>query len=153
MKLPKMQSTIKQRLFFLTICGLLCVAAVGATGYWGIKAVEKTTAQVAATGTAIRNHIEAGVFNDLTQEDISSLLTKKGDEQQSIVDNLTSHSKMLAEQIAKARALVTDPAAQSTLEEERQMVEDYLKETVSLSAMSAHDPASAAAQQDTCLRL
>src|SRR5580692_6402142 len=77
MKLPKMESTIKQRLFFLMICGLLCVAAVGATGYWGIKAVEKTTAQVAATSTAIRNHIEAGVFNDLTQEDISSLLTKK----------------------------------------------------------------------------
>jgi methyl-accepting chemotaxis protein len=153
MKLPKMQSTIKQRLFVLTICGLLCVAAVGATGYWGIKAVERTTAQVAATSTAIRNHIEAGVFNDLTQEDISSLLTKKGDEQQSIVDNLTLHSKMLAEHIAKARALVTDPAAQSTLEEERQMVEDYLKETASLSAMSAHDPASAATQEDTCLRL
>jgi methyl-accepting chemotaxis protein len=151
MKLPKMQWTIKQRLFCLTITGLMFVAAVSATGYWGIKSVEATTAQLAASGTAIRNHIEAGVFNDLTRDDISTILTKKGVERGRIVENLALHSKMMAEHIAEARALVTDPAFQSTLEEERRMVERYLDATASLANMSAHDPSAAAAQLDACL--
>jgi len=153
MKLRKMQWTIKQRLFSLTISGLMFVAAVSATGYWGIKSVERATTQVAASGTAIRNHVEAGVFNDLTRDDVSTMLTKKGDEQQNIVENLALHSKMMAEHIAKARALVADPTVQATLEDERQAVEHYLAATASLVQMRSHDPASAVAQVDTCLHL
>ncbi len=52
--------TIKTKLSSLTISSLLFVAAVSATGYWGITSVHKTTIEVAATGSAIRNHIEAG---------------------------------------------------------------------------------------------
>ena len=58
-----MQWTIKNKLFGLTLCGLLFVAGVSVTGYWGITGVEKTTVAVAATGSAIRNHIEAGVYS------------------------------------------------------------------------------------------
>jgi methyl-accepting chemotaxis protein len=153
MKLRTMQWTIKERLFSLTISGLMLVAAVSATDYWGIKSVENATMQVAASGTAIRNHVEAGMFNDLTRDDISTILTKKGGEQQNIVENLALHSKMMAEHIAKARALVTDPSVQSTLEEERQLVEHYLSATESLSSLSARDPAAAKAQLDSCLHL
>jgi methyl-accepting chemotaxis protein len=153
MRLRTMQWTIKQRLFSLTFSGLMFVAAVSATGYWGIKSVENATLQVAASGTAIRNHVEAGVFNDLTRDDISTILTKKGDAQQNIAENLALHSKMMAEHIAKARAQVTDPAIQSTFEEERKMVEEYLSATESLSKMSAHDPSAAAVQLDACLHL
>jgi len=67
------QWTIKTRLASLTISGLVFVAAVSATGYWGITSVEKATAQVSATGMAIRNHIEAGTYNDMTRDDISAV--------------------------------------------------------------------------------
>ena len=77
-----MRLTIKARLFGLTIISLMFVAGVSATGYWGITSVEKTTAEVAATGSAIRNHIEAGVYNDLTRTDTSAVFTEKGDAQQ-----------------------------------------------------------------------
>ena len=49
--------TIRFQLFGLTATGLEFLAAVGATGYVGITAVEKTTAEVSATGAAIRNYV------------------------------------------------------------------------------------------------
>jgi hypothetical protein len=54
-----MRLTIKTQLFGLTATALPFLATVGGTGYWGIRTVEKTTSEVAATGAAIRNHVEA----------------------------------------------------------------------------------------------
>ncbi len=153
MKLLNIRWTIKQRLFSLAVCGLMFVSAVSATGYWGIRSVGKAIAQVESTGAAVNSHVEAGVFNDLTRDDISTLLMKKGDEQRSIVDNLDLHSKLMAEHIANARALVTDPAVRSTLEEERQTVEQYLAANTALVQGRAGDAAAARAQLDLCLQL
>jgi hypothetical protein len=77
-----MQLTIMARLFSLTISGLVFVAALSATEYWGITTVQRATVEVSATGSAIRNHIEAGVYNDLTRADMSAVFTTKGDDQQ-----------------------------------------------------------------------
>lgn len=52
-----LQWTIKHK---LTVAALLFVAAVSGTGYWGISTVREAAVDVAATGSAIRNHIEAG---------------------------------------------------------------------------------------------
>ncbi len=94
--------TIKGKLFGLTICGLLFIAGVSITGYWGITSVENTTAAVAATGSAIRNHIEAGVYNDTARADVSAVFTAKGDEQQNKVEEFNQHCKLLQDRIGKA---------------------------------------------------
>jgi len=135
--------TIKRRLAVLTISGLTFVAAVSATGYWGITSVEKATVQVAATGVAIRSHIEAGTFNDMTRDDISAIFTKKGQEQQDNIDNLALHSKMLAQGIAAARESVTDPAIQSALDEEGRLVQEYLSATDALAKAIVRDASKA----------
>src|SRR4051794_5082915 len=101
-----MQWTIKKKLFALTLAGLAFVISVSVTGYWGITTVESASANVAATGTAIRNHIEAGVYNDLTRTDLSAVFKASGDEQKSKVEELAQHSKLLKERISKARELV-----------------------------------------------
>ena len=90
-----MRWTIRRKLFGLTGCSLLFVAAVSVTGYWGISTVQKTTAEVAAAGSAIRNHIEAGVYNDLTRADVSAVFTAKGEEQQNKVEDFGQHCKLL----------------------------------------------------------
>jgi methyl-accepting chemotaxis protein len=146
-----MQWTIKRRLAALTISGLAFVAAVSATGYWGIESVEQATTQVTATGMAIRSHIEAGTFNDMTWGDISAIFAKKGQEQQDNVDNLALHSKMLAQGIAKARESATDPAIQSALDEEAHMVQAYLSAADSLSKDILRDPSKV--DSGTCYRL
>jgi methyl-accepting chemotaxis protein len=146
-----MQWTIKKRLATLTINGLMFVVAVSATGYWGITSVEKATTQVSATGMAIRNHIEAGTYNDMTREDISAIFTKKGQEQQDNVDNLALHSKLLAQDIAKARELVTNPVIQSALDEEGRLVQQYLSTADSLSKAIVRDASTA--DSGPCLQL
>src|SRR5438874_10484330 len=98
-----MQLTIKTKLLGLTVSSLVFVASVSITGYWGIASGERTTSEVAATGSAIRNHIEAGVYNDLTRADVSAVFSAKGDEQQNKVEEFEQHGKLLQDRIAKAR--------------------------------------------------
>jgi methyl-accepting chemotaxis protein len=140
-----MQLTIKTRLYGLSIFGLIFVAAVSVTGYWGITSVEKTTVEVAATGSAIRNHIEAGIYNDLTRTDTSAVFTAKGDDQQNKVDDFAQHSKLLADRIAKARGFATDPTSRSMLDYETQLSDQYLKSGDALIDAVLHHPAAAPA--------
>ncbi len=141
-----MQATIKFKLFGLTISSLVFVAAVSVTGYWGITSVEKTAVEVGATGSAIRNHIEAGVFNETTRADVSAIFTQKGDEQQNKVEEFSQHCKLLQDRIAKARTFATDPASQSLLTEESAMVEQYTKAGNSLVDAIVHNPSAAVSQ-------
>ncbi|MFZ1006477.1 MAG: methyl-accepting chemotaxis protein [Candidatus Sulfotelmatobacter sp.] len=148
-----MQFTIKTKLFGLTIASLAFVAGVSATGYWGISSVEKTTVDVAATGSSIRNHIEAGVFNDLTRSDVSAVFTQKGDEQQNKVEEFTQHCKLLQDRIAKAREFAVDPASRALLDEEIQMGDQYIKAGQSLVDAIVHNPSAATSQLGPYLQL
>ena len=138
-----MRLTIKMQLFALTISSLLFVAAVSATGYWGITAVQKTTVEVASTGSAIRNHIEAGVYNDLTRSDTSAVFTAKGDEQQNKAEEFAQHCKLLEDRIAKARDFAVDPPSRTALDNEKQMASDYVKAGAALVEAVIHNPSAA----------
>jgi hypothetical protein len=138
-----MRLTITAQLFGLGATGLLFVAAVGATGYWGISSLEKTSAEVAATGSAIRNHIEAGVYNDLTRADASAVFAAKDDERQDRADEFVQHSKLLQDRIAKARDLAADPASRAMLDYEKHLSEQYLQaESALISALLHHAQAA-----------
>ena len=138
-----MRFTIKTQLLGLTISSLLFVAAVSVTGYWGITSGEKATAEVAATGSAIRSHLEAGIYNDLTRTDTSAVFTAKGDEQQNKAEEFAQHSKLLQDRIAKARELAVDPASQSMLDNEKQLSAEYVKAGSALTAAIVHNPSAA----------
>ncbi|MFZ3218196.1 MAG: methyl-accepting chemotaxis protein [Candidatus Acidiferrales bacterium] len=140
-----MRLSIKTQLFSLIGSGLLFVAAVSATGYWGITKVEKATVVVAATGSAIRNHIEAGIYNDLTRSDTSAVFTGKGDDQQNAVEEFAEHSKLLQARIAKARDLATDPVSENMLDYEKQLSAQYVQAGDALIAAIVHNPTAAPA--------
>jgi methyl-accepting chemotaxis protein len=148
-----MRLTIKRKLFGLAMISLMFVAGVSAAGYWGISSIQKATSEVAATGTAIRNHIEAGVFNDLTRADTSAVFTAKGDQQQSKAEEFTQHSVLLKDRIAKARDLATDAASKSMLDEEQPLAEQYSKAGDALVDAIVHRPNEAAAQLGPYLQL
>jgi methyl-accepting chemotaxis protein len=138
-----MRLTIKARLFGLTISGLVFVAGVSATGYWGITSVRKATAEVAATGSAIRSHIEAGVYNDLTRADTSAAFTSKGDEQQNKAEEFAQHRKLLEDRIAKARDFAENPTSQPMLDYEKQLSGQYVNAGASLISAIIHNPGTA----------
>jgi methyl-accepting chemotaxis protein len=148
-----MRLTIKRKLFGLTICSLLFVAGESVAGYWGITSVEKTTAEVAATGAAIRNHVEAGTYNDMTRDDVSAIFAKKGRDQQDSLDNLALHVKMLAQRVTAARDAVTNPALQAKLNEEVSLVQQYVSAADALSKAIAHDPSAAVTEAKRCAQL
>ena len=138
-----MQWTIKTRLFGLTASGLVFVAGASATGYWGISSVQKTTVEVAATGSAIRSHLEAGIYNDLTRADTSAVFTEKGEEQQNKAEEFAQHSKLLQDRIAKARDFAVDSASQAMLDHEKQLSGQYVQAGNSLINAIIHDPSTA----------
>ena len=148
-----MQLTIKTRLVGLTVSGLLFVAGVSATGYWGITSVRRTTTEVAATGSAIRNHIEAGVYNDLTRADTSAVFTSKDDEQQNKAEEFAQNSKLLQDRLAKARDFAIDPASQSMLDNEKQLSGQYVAAGNSLINAIVHNPSTAPALLGPYLQL
>jgi methyl-accepting chemotaxis protein len=140
-----MQLTIKTKLLGSTVGALLFLTAVSATGYWGITSVQKTTVEVAATGAAIRNHVEAGMFFDMTRDDVAGVFAKQGQERQDSLDNLSVHAKVFAQRVATARDSVINPALRATLTEENNLVQDYVRAADALTAAFAHDPSSVAA--------
>src|ERR1700691_2855664 len=138
-----MQLTIKTKLYGLAAASLLFVAAVSAMGYWGITSVEKTSAEVAATGSSIRNHIEAGTYNDLTRTDTSAVFTAKGDDQQNAAEEFAQHSKLLQDRIAKSRSFASDPASRTMLDYETQLSAQYVSAGDALVTAIIHNPSAA----------
>jgi hypothetical protein len=144
--------TIKRKLLGLTITGLTFVLAISATGYWGISTVEETTAQVAATGSAIRNRVEAGVYNDMTRTDISAVFTAKGEARHNKLDELAQHCRLLKDRIAKTEQLLTDPTLRARLLEESRMVDQYVSAGESLARTIAQRPSQAINQLNPYLQ-
>jgi methyl-accepting chemotaxis protein len=128
-----MRLTIKLKLYGLLVASLVFVAGVSACGYWGITSVQKTTLEVAATGAAIRNHVEVGTYNDMTHDDIGAVFTKNGHDRQDSLDNLALHSKVLLERSTAARDALTDPMLKAALTQEVSMVQEYVSAADSLS--------------------
>jgi len=147
------QWKIRTKLMSLTAAGLIFVAGVSATGYWGITSVQKTTVEVAATGAAIRNHVEAGMYKDMTRDDISAIFTKKGQDRQDSLDNLSVHGKVLSQRVDAARDSVLNPALRTILNDESSLAQKYLSAIETLSQAVTHDSSSAAAATERCLEL
>ncbi|MGA7080929.1 MAG: HAMP domain-containing methyl-accepting chemotaxis protein [Terriglobales bacterium] len=140
-----MQLSIKVQLCGLTVSSLVFLAAVSATGYWGISSASKATGEEAAIGVAIRNHIEAGIYNDMTMEDIDAACARKGQEQQDALANLSGHSALLAQRAGAARDAMTVPAIRTVLDGEVGQVKQYLMALDTLSKSVVRDPAAAMA--------
>src|SRR5581483_8996625 len=119
--------TIRRKLLSMTASGLIFVAAVSAAGYWGISTVTKTIAEVSATSSAIRNHVEAGVYLDMARADVSAVFMLKG-------------------RMAKARMLAVSSTMQANLADEHRLTEQYITSSQELVDTIVHYPSAAASQ-------
>jgi methyl-accepting chemotaxis protein len=138
-----MKLTIRTKLFGLTIGSVVFVVAVSATGYWGITSVSKGTGEVSAIGVAIRNNFAAGIYNDMTRDDINAVCTKKDQDQEDAITNLTTHAQLLVQRATAARDAVTDPAMRTMLDAEVEKIGQYVTVTNVLSQAVVHDRSTA----------
>jgi methyl-accepting chemotaxis protein len=145
--------TIKTKLYGMATASLLFVFAVSATGYWGISSVSKAIGQGTMIGVAVRNNIEAGIYNDMIREDINAVCTKKDQEQQDAIANLTAHSQLLALRAAAARDAITDSSLRSILDTQLTTVNEYVAATLAISKDVMTDRGRAANEVSQAIQL
>ena len=137
----------------MATASLVFVFAVSATGYWGISSVSKAIGQGTEIGVAVRNNIEAGIYNDMTREDINAVCTKKDQEQQDAIANLTAHSQLLTLRASAARDAITDPSLRSTLDARVTTVNEYVAVTQAISTDVVTDRSKAVAEVSQAIQL
>jgi methyl-accepting chemotaxis protein len=128
-----MQLTIRQKLYGLGLLGLLFSVTVGLTGVRGIGQVGGGVQDVASTSSAIRNHMEAGMFLDLTRADVSKMLTATGDAQDTAASEMAEHEKLLRVRQTAALALTQAADARVGLEHESAALEEYFDKASRIS--------------------
>jgi methyl-accepting chemotaxis protein len=122
-----MNLSIRQKLYGLGTLGLVIAIGVGITGLYGISQVAGEIQTTSAMGSAIRNHLEAGMFLDLTRADVSKMMNSTGDAQDSATAELGDHQKLLRERIATTVSLARSPKASTALQAESKGIDSYLR--------------------------
>jgi methyl-accepting chemotaxis protein len=128
-----MTITIRQKLYGLGLLGVVFSVAVGVSGWKGIRDVARGVKDVAATSTAIRSHMEASMFLDLTRADISKMLTASGDAQDTAAAELSEHQKLLRDKLGVAKSLSQGQAVLIALQKETKLSEEYLVQASKIS--------------------
>jgi len=122
-----MHLTIRQKLYGLGTLGLVIAIGVGLTGLIGISQVAGELETTGAMGSAIRNHLEASMFLDLTRADVSKMMNSADDAQDSAAAELADHQKLLRERISATVSLARSPKATTALQAESKAIDSYLR--------------------------
>jgi methyl-accepting chemotaxis protein len=137
-----MHLTIRHKLYGLGLLGLATAIGAGTTGLQGISQVAADTSAVTALIAPIRNHLQAGIFLDITRADVSKMMTASKDAQDGVAAEVADHQKLLAERFAAANSYSGGGAAGDALQKEKMAVDAYQTNLTQLIA-SRKDPAAA----------
>jgi methyl-accepting chemotaxis protein len=124
--MDRMTITIRQKLYGLGLLGLLFSVAIGLTGWYGIRQVGRGVQDVGATSSAIRNHMEASTFLDLTRADVSKIFNSTGDAQDTAASEFDDHEKLIRNRIAAAISFTHSVGLLDALNKESKATDDFL---------------------------
>jgi hypothetical protein len=110
-----MHLTIRHKLYGLGLLGLATAIGTGTTGLYGISQVAADTAAVSSVIAPIRDHLQAGIFLDITRADVSKVMAASKDAQEAAVSEVNDHQKLLAERFAAATSFSGGGAAGDAL--------------------------------------
>jgi methyl-accepting chemotaxis protein len=145
-----MKLTIRQKLFGLSLVGLLLALAVGISGYWGITRTGKGLTEVSVTSQALKNHLDADMMHDALRADVlSALLAEHLQQQATVSKDIDEHSKRFREALARNKGLAIDPQVKAALDEAQQPLEDYIQSAQEMAKLALVDKKLAKAQLDT----
>jgi methyl-accepting chemotaxis protein len=130
-----MTITISQKLYGLGLLGVFFAVAIGFTGWRGIRQVGRGVQDVAATSSAIRTHMEASSFLDLTRADTSKMFNTTGDAQDTAASEFDDHQKLLRARLATAVSFTHSPELLGLLEKEAALSEDYLSKAAKITSL------------------
>jgi len=137
-----MTITIRQKLYGLGLIGLLFSVAIGLTGWNGIRQVGRGVQDVGATSSAIRNHMEASTFLDLTRADVSKIFNSTGDAQDTAASEFDDHEKLLRNRLAVAVSFTHSAELLAVLSKESALSEDYLGKALKIASLRKNSAAA-----------
>ena len=79
-------------------------------GWNGIRQVGRGVQDVGSTSSAIRNHMEASTFLDLSRADVSKIFTSAGDAQDTAASEFEEHEKLLRDRPCRLGVLYSQPS-------------------------------------------
>src|SRR5579862_7817215 len=130
-----MTITIRQKLYGLGALGMLFSVAIGLAGWYGIRQVSHGVQDVGDTSSAIRNHLEASAFLELTRSDVSKILNSTGDAQDTAASEFADHQKLLSDRLAKAVSFTHSPDVLADLGKETSVSQDYLSQASRIASL------------------
>jgi methyl-accepting chemotaxis protein len=121
-----MNLTIRWKLYGLGLLGVFSSLTAGLAGVYGISKIVSRFEDIDAATYAVRPHVEAAMFLDLTRNDLSKVLTSTGNAQENANTELGEHCKLLGERLATAIGKTRDPQIRTAFEAEKKVADDYL---------------------------
>src|SRR5258708_6674966 len=137
-----MTSTIRQKLYGLGLFGLLFSVAIGLAGWYGIRQVGRGIQDVGATSSAIRSHMEASAFLDLTRADVSKIFTSSGDAQDTAASEFDDHQKLLRDRLGVAVSFTHSPELLAALSKESALTEDFVGKASKIAGLRKNSAAA-----------
>jgi len=120
-------------LYGLGFLALVFSAAIGLAGMQGILQVSGEIQRVTATSSAIRSHMEAAQFLDMTRTDLSKMLQASGDAQDTAAAELGDHEKLAQDRLDKTISQTQGSEAVVALRAENKAVSEYFAKTSEVS--------------------
>jgi methyl-accepting chemotaxis protein len=121
-----MNMTIRLKLYGLGLLGALASLIAGFTGIYGVSRILTRIEDIDGTSYAVRPHVEAAAFLDLSRNDVSKMLTFSGPAQENAVSELAEHGKLFRDRLATALSNARDPQIRAAFEAEKKGGDDYL---------------------------
>lgn len=121
-----MNLSIRLKLYGLGLLGVLASLTVSIAGVRGISEILSQIEEIDATTYAVRPHVEAAMFLDLSRNDLSKMLTATGNAQENAASELGEHCKLLGDRLASAIANARDPQIRAGFDSEKGVLDAYL---------------------------
>ncbi|MES2305344.1 MAG: methyl-accepting chemotaxis protein [Gemmatimonadota bacterium] len=145
-----MAFTVKGRLQLLGGLGVAMAVAIGLTGLYALRNVNKQVQAAAVAGAAIRNHMEADQMHDALRADVlAALLAQSPAESKAAQEDVADHAKSLRARIADNAKLTLSDSIRKALDATPPVLEAYITQATKISDDAARKGRKAEAELPT----
>ena len=128
-----MNLTIRLKLYGLGLLGAVASLTVGFAGVHGISQILTQIENIDGTTRAVRPHVEAAMFLEVSRNDLSKMLTSSGPLQENASSELTEHCKLFRDRLATATNNTRDPEIRAAFEAEAAVADAYIASVSKIS--------------------
>lgn len=140
--------SIKQLLIAYSLIAVILMAAVGATGYWGIYSANIGLASVADTQLSVRRQLEADMMHDAIRADVLSAIVNRcegcTEKEQSITTDLAEHVTRMKKSMDENASLSLGEKVEQQIAKVAPVIDSYAERAKTIIQDAFHNQAAVA---------